>query len=171
MDAEWTRNGPGMDPVPTTNKFSLLAGEDIDVSLTETVLPAIEVNETVSLVKNSPIGKSIDGDTQTTRDEPAVTSVNVNPEFLSAGNSEANVNPVTAPSPSRGEAGNAGNVKMDVLRETPKVLYNRDGRWRSITLLRLREAISLHPLMVFLFYQISRLFPLLHQMFPQWKST
>ena len=89
-----------MDPVPTANKFTLLAGEDIDVSLTETTLPVIAVNETVSLVKNSPIGKSIDSDTQTTSDEPAVTSVNVNPESLSAGNREANVNPVTAPSSS-----------------------------------------------------------------------
>ena len=60
MDPVWTRNGPGMDPVPTANKFNLLAGEDIDVSLTETALPVIAVNETVSLVKNSPIGKSID---------------------------------------------------------------------------------------------------------------
>ena len=126
MDPEWTRNGPGMDPewtrtpVPTTNKFTLLAGEDRDVSLTETTLPVIAVKKTVSLVKNSPIGKSIDGDTQTTSDDPAVTLVNVNPESLSAGNSKTNVNPVTAHSPSRGEA---GNVKMDVLRETPKVLY------------------------------------------------
>ena len=55
------------DPVPAANKFTLLAGEDIDVSLTETALPVIAVNKTVSLVKNSPIGKSIDGDTQTTR--------------------------------------------------------------------------------------------------------
>ena len=74
----------------------------------------ITVNETVSLVKNSPIGKSIDGDTQTTSDEPAVTLVNVNRESLSAGNSETNVNPVTAPISSRGEARNTGNVKMDV---------------------------------------------------------
>ena len=118
VPTEWTRT-----PVPTANKFTLLAGEDRDVSLTETALPVIEVSKTVSLVKNSPIGKSIDGDTQTTSDEPAVTLVNVNPESLSAGNSETNVNPVTAPISSRGEAGNAGNVKMDVLRETPKVLY------------------------------------------------
>ena len=64
----------------------------------------------------------MNGDTQTTSDEPAVTLVNVNPKSLSAGNSETNVKPVTAPISSRGEAGNAGNVKMDVLRETPKVL-------------------------------------------------
>ena len=160
-----------MDPVPTANKFNLLAGEDIDVSLTETALPVIAVKKTVSLVKNSPIGKSIDGDTQTTSDEPAVTSVNVNPESLSAGNSETNVNPVTAPSSSRGEAGNAGNVKMDILRDPPKYC-TPPRRWRSITLLRLREARSLHPLMVFPFHQIPRLFPLLHQeMFLQWKST
>ena len=57
MDPEWTRT-----PVPTANKFTLLAGEDIDVSLTETALPVIEVKKTVSLVKNSPIGKSIDGE-------------------------------------------------------------------------------------------------------------
>ena len=60
MDPEWTRNGPGMDPVPTANNFNLLAGEDIDT------LPVIAGKKTVSLVKNSPIGKSIDGDTQTT---------------------------------------------------------------------------------------------------------
>ena len=65
-----------MDPVPTANKFNLLAGEDIDVSLTETTLPVIVGKKTVSLVKNSPIGKSIDGDSQTTSDKPAVTLTN-----------------------------------------------------------------------------------------------
>ena len=44
-----------MDPVPTANKFNLLAGEDIDVSLTETTLPVIAGKKTVSLVINSPM--------------------------------------------------------------------------------------------------------------------